>query len=170
MDEFKPIKDFETYAVNKKGEVKDLRSKKLLKQYPNPYNGNYKGVNLINENGDCKKAVHRLVGLTFIPNPDNLPEIDHIDRDRHNNNVDNLRWVSRSDNQINKLFKTSKYPKCILLEDLKSKKNPNPSWIINIRNKKCQYRKRFQYANYTLEQITEIRNKVFTEHGIDIID
>lgn len=38
--------------------------------------------------------VHRLVGITFLENPLNLPEIDHLDFDRSNNNVENLRWVT----------------------------------------------------------------------------
>jgi hypothetical protein len=166
----KPIKDYETYAVSPEGEVLDLRTKKLMKQYPNKDAGDYLQVSLINENGYKSFRVHRLVGETFLPNPDNLPELDHIDRNRQNNNVENLRWVSHSDNQINKLFTTSKYPKCIHLEDVKTKKNPNPSWRIMIRNIKCKYSKRFQYADYTLEQIIEIRNEVFRQHNIPIID
>lgn len=46
----------------------------------------------------CSKAVHRLVAETFIPNPNNLPCVNHIDGDRSNNSVENLEWVSYSDN------------------------------------------------------------------------
>lgn len=45
--------------------------------------------------------VHRLVAETYLQNPDNLPEVDHIDRNKSNNNVANLRFVSRSGNQRN---------------------------------------------------------------------
>ena len=45
---------------------------------------------------------HRLIALQFLPNPDNLPFIDHIDRDRTNNHLDNLRWVTASDNSFNR--------------------------------------------------------------------
>lgn len=41
---------------------------------------------------------HRLIAATFIPNPLNLPEVDHIDGDTTNYDIDNLRWVSRSEN------------------------------------------------------------------------
>ena len=44
------------------------------------------------------RKVHRLVAEAFIPNPDNLPEVDHIDDIRDNNDVSNLQWISRSDN------------------------------------------------------------------------
>ena len=45
--------------------------------------------------------VHRLVAETFIPNPEGLPQVDHINRVKHENSVTNLRWVSRSTNQRN---------------------------------------------------------------------
>lgn len=50
----------------------------------------------------CKTYyVHRLVAETFIPNPDNKPSIDHIDRNRANNDVSNLRWVTTKENAYN---------------------------------------------------------------------
>ena len=56
------------------------------------------------KDGKCKKGiVHRLVAKTYIPNPCNLPEIDHIDTNRQNNNVNNLRWCTRKENCNNPL-------------------------------------------------------------------
>ena len=56
---------------------------------------------------DCKLngkhyKKHRIIGDQFIPNPDNLPYIDHINRNRTDNRIENLRWVSRSENNKNK--------------------------------------------------------------------
>ena len=48
------------------------------------------------------RYVHRLVALAFIDNPDNKPTIDHIDRDKNNNCVENLRWATQSEQEYNK--------------------------------------------------------------------
>lgn len=47
-------------------------------------------------------TVHRIVAETFIPNPENKPTVDHIDRDRHNNAVANLRWATHKEQQANR--------------------------------------------------------------------
>lgn len=51
------------------------------------------------ENGVATFKVHRLVATHYIPNPNNLPQVDHIDGDKTNNSVDNLEWVSNEENQ-----------------------------------------------------------------------
>jgi len=53
------------------------------------------------KNGNQKRfLIHRLVGVAFILNPDNKPEINHIDGDRSNNHVTNLEWATRSENEL----------------------------------------------------------------------
>ena len=47
---------------------------------------------------------HRLVALQYLPNPHNLEQVDHINRVRHDNRVENLRWVSRAQNCENRVF------------------------------------------------------------------
>lgn len=44
-------------------------------------------------------TVHRLIAITFLPNPDGLPEVDHLDTDRTNNHVNNLRWITSAANK-----------------------------------------------------------------------
>lgn len=53
-----------------------------------------------------QKTVHRIIAETFIPNPNNLPEVDHIDNNKLNNNASNLRWISSFENKSRIPFET----------------------------------------------------------------
>jgi hypothetical protein len=97
------IKGFEgLYEIDAFGNVYSIvhnahRRKRILKQYPNE-NG-YMKVNLYDINGKCKKKyIHRLVAEAFIHNPDNKPNVNHIDCNVKNNNVNNLEWCTQSEN------------------------------------------------------------------------
>ena len=61
----------------------------------------YLSVNLSKYNKQKMFSVHRLIAITFIPNPDSKPCIDHIDTDKTNNHVNNLRWCTMSENMRN---------------------------------------------------------------------
>lgn len=99
---FKYIPQYEgLYSINRIGVVFSHVSGKLLKPYPNQ--GGYLMVQLYKSGGSKRINVHRLVALTYIPNPNNLPEIDHIDTNRQNNRVENLRWCTRKENCNNPL-------------------------------------------------------------------
>ena len=89
---WKPIPRYETlYEISNNGVVKSLRTG-AVKCSSN--NGKYKQVTLT-KNGTSKTyKVHRLVAITFIPNPDNLPCVNHKDECPSNNNVNNLEWCT----------------------------------------------------------------------------
>ena len=96
---WKSIKGYEElYEVSTLGRVrrihKDIRSSpyKILK-LDTTHKG-YKKVHLYKNNIGKPFNVHRLAAETFIPNPDNLPQINHIDENPSNNRVDNLEWCS----------------------------------------------------------------------------
>ena len=76
-------------------------------------NNGYLRLTLRTTNGQVTKLKHRLIAEQFLPNPNNLPEVDHIDRDKLNNSLNNLRWVSRSDNNRNRTV--SSFGKLIML-------------------------------------------------------
>jgi len=88
----KHIKNFNSYSITKDGKVWSHLNNIFLK--PQRTGHGYLGVQLNRKS----KIIHRLVAETFIPNPKNLPEIDHIDGDKHNNSIDNLEWVSHQEN------------------------------------------------------------------------
>lgn len=65
----------------------------------NRINGGYLQVYFSINGKQINKLVHRLVAETFIPNPNNMPEVNHKDGNRSNNNAINLEWCSKSYNQ-----------------------------------------------------------------------
>ena len=93
---WKEIKDFPNYLISDKGEVYSLYTNKYLSSKITEYG--YLVVNLTHNGINKSKRVHRLVAEAFIPNPDNLPEINHKDENKLNNNVDNLEWCNRTYN------------------------------------------------------------------------
>ena len=64
-------------------------------------NSGYKQIRLWKNNKENRFYIHRLVAKSFIPNPNNYPCVDHINTDRTNNNVSNLRWCTYSMNAMN---------------------------------------------------------------------
>jgi hypothetical protein len=92
MEIWKPIIDHPEYYISNLGRVK--KNDKILNQY---IDNGYHRVCFKNKNF----KVHRLIGIAFIPNPDNKPFIDHINRNRSDNSLNNLRWVTNSENIIN---------------------------------------------------------------------
>lgn len=90
-EEWRPIPGYENYQVSSFGRVKNSREW-LLKCQPN--NKGYLVAPLHNNN-HCKTiAVHRLVALAFLPNPNKLASINHKDEDKTNNHVENLEWCT----------------------------------------------------------------------------
>jgi len=91
------------YIISKDGlTIVNTETKKTLiqsKQIINKNETGYLYVSLIKDNIVNRISVHRLVALTYIDNPLNLPEVHHIDNNRSNNNMSNLKWVSVKDNR-----------------------------------------------------------------------
>ena len=112
---WKDIPNYEgLYKVSNKGDILSLpryvncnkNGKRLTEQRILKPTENYKGYLMVslsypNEYPHKKTfTIHRLVALAFIPNPDNKPQINHIDGNKENNCVENLEWCDNSENQI----------------------------------------------------------------------
>jgi hypothetical protein len=95
---WKVIESYENYEISNLGNVKNTNTGRLLKSCKL---GGYVVVGL------CKTKVktmqlHRLVANAFIPNPENKPHVNHIDKNTNNNNVTNLEWCTPLENNIHK--------------------------------------------------------------------
>ena len=120
MEEWRDIEGYEgLYQVSNLGRVKSLNrfiyknngtiqplKGKICAMCPD--NNNYIKVSLCKNGKYALKLVHRLVAIAFIPNPENKPEIDHINTDRKDNRVENLRWCTHKEN-VNNPLTISKY-------------------------------------------------------------
>ena len=109
MEIFKVIKEYPMYSVSTEGRVRKNSNRRILSPTRKP--SGYMQINLMTNDGRRKKEyVHRLVALTFLPNDDHLPEVNHIDGVRDNNVLANLEWVTHQEN-----MDKSNWPKRIIV-------------------------------------------------------
>lgn len=90
------IKISQNYSVNEQGQVRNDKTGHIKKPFLNKSSG-YLIVDLWENNKSTKKSIHRLLAEAFIPNPENKPTVDHIDGNRQNNALSNLRWATYSE-------------------------------------------------------------------------
>lgn len=95
--EYTPIPHYEElYSIDEYGNIINISRNKFISQHDNGQGRMQVGLWKNNERINYK--VHRLVALTFIPNYQNLPQINHIDGNKLNNHVSNLEWVTHREN------------------------------------------------------------------------
>lgn len=137
----KKIKDYDYYIYDN-GDVLNIHTNKILKGSVGEHG--YKYYRLSQNNHKKMFYAHRLVAEYFIPNPDNLPIVNHLDGNKLNNNMDNLEWSSYSDNTLhahaNNLIK-HKSVKEYYTQDL-----PNEKW------------EKIEDYHYSISSLGRVRN------------
>lgn len=98
-EEWKRIEEFPKYEVSSEGKIRN--------KHGNLVGGTlrtdgYTSLTLCNSGTYKRRLLHRLIALAFIPNPDNKDFIDHINQDKSDNSISNLRWATHSENMLNR--------------------------------------------------------------------
>jgi len=100
---WKEIPDFPDYKISTLGNIMSKKSGDWRKKNPGSDKDGYLRTELVDKNKKGKTCrINRLMGLTFLPNPDNLPTVDHIDQNKTNNNLSNLRWATYKTQAMNR--------------------------------------------------------------------
>ena len=148
---WKTIIDYPDYQISNSGKVKSLNYNQTKKEkiLINCFNGNYYHVRLSNKMRTKIYLVHRLVGIYFISNPLNLPQINHKDGNKLNNNDWNLEWTTQKENNIHAI-------KTGLMGERKCEKSPNHKLtIIEVKLIRALYK----YKSYwTMTYLAKVFN------------
>ena len=153
----KIIQDFPNYMIDTNGIVMNTATNKVLKGYIHKYkHTNYRRFTLTKDKKKHNVKLHRLLAIAFIPNPNNLPNVDHKDGNGLNNHLDNLRWCSYGQN----------------LQNTEVHKN-NKLGIKNIcyhpKDNRYQFQKNYNKITYqkyfkTLDEAIQCKNEWYNNH------
>lgn len=99
---WKKVPGYDDYEASEDGQIRKISTQRIVKQSQNKVNHYmYASLSWRDEDGALKRKnclVHRIIATTFLPNPDGLPQVNHKDSNRVNNNISNLEWINVSDN------------------------------------------------------------------------
>ena len=159
-EEWRTISEYENYQISNMGRVKNIKTEKILK--PSIDKRGYCRASLYKDGMVSKFSIHRLVAHEFLENPNEELYIDHMDRNCSNNCINNLRWVSSSQNQMNRtksINKTSAF-KGVYLEKNTGK------WRCRIKiDGKLQHHGYFEIEKDAARKYDEIAALLFRENA-----
>ena len=152
------INDYPNYLIYEDGRVENKKTGRILKQYLN--RDGYLQLRL------CKKCkyknftIHRLIALHYIPNPNNYPTVDHINRITTDNRIENLRWATRQEQALNKNAYSNTSEKYIC----KYKNNWNIE-CYRIAKNNC-FIKTLSCNKWSLQDAIKLRDELLIEYNI----
>ena len=159
------IEGYDNYLIFEDGKIINTNTGKEMKNIMTSIG--YYTINLFKPNPRRMKrfTLHRLIALAYIPNPDNKPFIDHINRDRGDNRIENLRWVSIKENNINKsCYSNTGYQH---ISKIKSKTYKQGfTYKFTLTRPELKH----NYSNKELQPVIEYRNKFCAENDIEFND
>jgi len=129
------IDNYPDYLIYPDGKVFSKKRNKEMKPFTNK--AGYQRISLWKNGKEKKFYIHRLIGIHHIPNPENKPTIDHINRIRDDNRVENLRWATskeQSENQEKHFIRNTSGHKGIFL------RKSNKKWVYTKQGKYTIYR------------------------------
>lgn len=159
MEEWRVIEEYPDYSVSNMGRVRDDRRNKIYKL------STAQGYKKMTFPYGVRRAVHRLVAIAFIPNPDNKPCINHINGNRGDNRVENLEWCTFRENNLHAYRVLKRTPGRLgkhLSEDAKArirKAHLGVKMSEESCKKMSEYRKGRKRSQATIDKIAKARYK-----------
>ena len=157
------IEGYENYLIFEDGKVININTG--IEKKHKIDKGGYYCIVLCKDGKQKHFSIHRLIALAFIPNPDNKPCIDHINRNKSDNRIENLRWVTKSENQRNQSCYSNTGKQFINKQKSKTIKQG-----FNYRFTITRPELYHSYSNKELQNVIEYRNKFCEENNIEIND
>ncbi len=154
-EEWRSIDGYVDYQISNIGRVRKAATGRIFK--PSEDTSGYLGIGLTLSGVRKRHLVHRLVAHEFIDNPNSMPCIDHINHTKTDNTINNLRWVSRSQNSMNRAKRTNTTSEYKGVSFSKQKRRWRAVIMVDGKNKHIGYVK-------TEKEAAAAYNKAAIEH------
>ena len=145
------ILGFEGYWINSKGEIIGRRGNKIFHRLID-FKG-YEKIILRTRQKTKALSIHRLVALAFVPNPENKPQVNHIDCNKRNNDASNLEWVTNQENHDHKMKNGLNVNKKLEEHGCAKLSNEQALYIKKSKEKNSDLAKRFKVSLSTVDNI-----------------